>query len=433
MPKLDKKKYNLAVLHPRLAKEWHPVKNAGLTAYDVKPYSVKKVWWINEKGGEWREAVFKRTTNRKYLNSIGYINKLKQPESNLAVDNPELAKEWHPSKNGKLRPENVRPHSNKKVWWLCKHRHTWVAAITDRNAIKGNKNCPICRRGQRVAPTNCLAARYPDLAREWHPAKNGYLTPEDVTPINTRKVWWQCGHGHEWQASIVVRARGGLCPKCSGTKAKKDNSLAGLFPELAGEWHPTKNGSLTPRDVKPSSNKRVWWRCAHGHEWQADIKVRPKGHGYCRQCKKMKSLEKHNLLIDNPSLAGQWHPTKNGDIKPEHVHIFENLKVWWKCENSHEWIASLAGRNKAARCPYCSKIRASKEYNLLTTYPEIAKELHPTLNGDLKAEELHPGSHQKVFWICKNNHVWRTKVLSRTRLGTGCTICYYTEMKSKSR
>ena len=39
--------------------------------------------------------------------------------------------------------------------------------------------------------------------------------------------------------------------------------------ELAKEWHPTKNGSLTPADLTLGSNKRVWWICSKGHEWQA--------------------------------------------------------------------------------------------------------------------------------------------------------------------
>ena len=37
------------------------------------------------------------------------------------------------------------------------------------------------------------------------------------------------------------------------------NDLATLCPDLAKEWHPTKNGDLKPEDVACGSNRRVWW------------------------------------------------------------------------------------------------------------------------------------------------------------------------------
>ena len=32
-------------------------------------------------------------------------------------------------------------------------------------------------------------------------------------------------------------------------------------PELAAEFHPTKNGELTPSDFTPGSDKKEWWKC----------------------------------------------------------------------------------------------------------------------------------------------------------------------------
>ncbi|MHC4133205.1 MAG: zinc-ribbon domain-containing protein [Planctomycetota bacterium] len=42
---------------------------------------------------------------------------------NLQVINPNLSKEWHPTKNGSLDPKDFTPNSNKKVWWICKKKH----------------------------------------------------------------------------------------------------------------------------------------------------------------------------------------------------------------------------------------------------------------------------------------------------------------------
>lgn len=58
----------------------------------------------------------------------------------------------------------------------------------------------------------------PDVAAEWHPTKNGDLTPADVTGLSNRWVWWQCARGHEWEGAINQRTRRKSptsCPYCS--------------------------------------------------------------------------------------------------------------------------------------------------------------------------------------------------------------------------
>ncbi|MCK4574860.1 zinc-ribbon domain-containing protein, partial [candidate division WOR-3 bacterium] len=98
-----------------------------------------------------------------------------------------------------------------------------------------------------------------------------------------KKVWWLCSAGHAWQASVGERSRGKGCPYCCGRLVCSDNCLETLNPSLAKEWHPTKNGSLTPKEVTPGSNKKVWWLCQNGHEWQARIQDRNRGKG-CMLC-----------------------------------------------------------------------------------------------------------------------------------------------------
>ena len=127
----------------------------------------------------------------------------------------------------------------------------------------------------------------PELAKEWHPIRNGDLTPKDVTPKSNKKVWWLCKEkGHEWQAWIANRSkRRDNCPFCSGKAVCEDNCLQTINPELAAEWHPTKNGTLTPKDVRPNSHKRVWWLCKEkGHEWEAWIANRNNRKDSCPYC-----------------------------------------------------------------------------------------------------------------------------------------------------
>ena len=41
--------------------------------------------------------------------------------------------------------------------------------------------------------------------------------------------------------------------------AKRKISLEEYAPDLAKQWHPTKNGDLKPMDVTYGSKKKVWW------------------------------------------------------------------------------------------------------------------------------------------------------------------------------
>jgi len=63
----------------------------------------------------------------------------------------------------------------------------------------------------------------------------------------------------------------------------KNSCLFDFAPELVKEWHPSANGSLTPRNVKIAHPRKVWWICGQSHEWQATIKSRLLG-GKCPLC-----------------------------------------------------------------------------------------------------------------------------------------------------
>lgn len=113
------------------------------------------------------------------------------------------------------------------------------------------------------------------LAAQWDAARNGTLTPEQVTPASNRKARWRCEKGHSFQAVIASRANGSGCPYCTNKKVLAGfNDLATAEPKIAAEWHPTLNGALTPGMVTAGSRKKVWWQCSCGHIWSARIGAR---------------------------------------------------------------------------------------------------------------------------------------------------------------
>jgi len=131
----------------------------------------------------------------------------------------------------------------------------------------------------------------PGLAKEWHPTRNGDLNPRKVTPGSGKKVWWICSYGHEWQAPIYNRNRGSGCPVCNKPVPDENGETLIGNTDLLREWHLTKNSGLNLRNLPVGFNKKVWWICAEGHEWQATVKSRLKGQG-CPDCNKKVSRKK---------------------------------------------------------------------------------------------------------------------------------------------
>jgi hypothetical protein len=385
-----------------------------LTPKDVTPSSGKKVWWKCPNDHEWQASISHRSSGRGCPYCAG---KAVCDDNCLQTINPTLAREWHPTKNGKLTPRDVTPSSNRKVWWICDKGHEWEATIYSRSR---GARCPYCS-GKLATGDNCLQTVNLVLAREWHPVRNGKLTPRDVTPSSGEKVWWRCDKGHEWEATINDRSRGTGCPYCSGKLATSDNCLQRVNPVLAKEWHPTKNGSLTPRDVTPSSHKKVWWRCDKGHEWEAVITNRSLGRG-CPYCAGQAVCEDNCLQTINPTLAKEWHPLKNGKLTPRDVTPNSGKKAWWICGKGHEWEAVVGHRNNGTGCPYCAGKAVCEDNCLQTINPTLAREWHPTGNGTLTPRDVTPSSNKKVWWICDKGHEWEATINDRSR-GTGCPYC----------
>ena len=165
----------------------------------------------------------------------------------LDSTHPKVAKEWHPTKNGELKPSNFTYGSHKEIWWKCPKGddHEWSARISNRT-FKGY-GCPCCS-GKKTCKDNRLDLLYQEIAKQWHPTNNGDLKPSNFTYGSSKEIWWKCpkGDDHEWETKIKTRTSGHGCPFCSGDKPCKDNRLDLLYPEIAKQWHPTQNGDLKP-------------------------------------------------------------------------------------------------------------------------------------------------------------------------------------------
>ena len=347
--------------HPELCKLWHPTKNI-ITTQDVHRTSKVKVWWFCSVANdhEWQSRVCDMTIRQQCPCCSG---QKVVPSTSLAIKMPEIASQWHQTLN-KFTPSEVTVSSAKKAWWQCANysQHVWEARVFSRT--KQDAGCPFCY-GKKTDSTNSFASIMPDIACEWHPTLNGELKPEHVVAGSAKKVWWKCSvvASHIWKASIIHRYNGRRdgsgtgCPYCSGQKVDGLNSLAAKFPEIAAQWHPTKNGNLTPDNVVPTSHKRIWWKCskADDHEWESTVSNRINNECGCPCCCGRKVVRSNCLVTTHPKIAEEWHPTLNV-LTPNDVTYACNSSFWWRCINNpkHEWKARIDARVRATGCPFCA-------------------------------------------------------------------------------
>lgn len=327
------------------------------------------------------------------------------------------------------------------------------------------------------------------LINEWNTEKNSPLTPNDVCAGSERKVWWTCPKcGYNYLAGIKNRKRGSKCPCCAGKIVVEGiNDLTTTHPELAAQWHPTKNGDLEPTKTSFGMHKRVWWKCPKcGHEWQVEIQDRSKNSG-CPNCsmrhtsiceqslyyyikKVYQDAENRNtdfgfeLDIYIPSInlgieydGSPWHKDKITednikDIKCKELNIrlirlrAVSLPKTVLAEN----ITFEEGRYKKIsegikalfdhlNISHDFNIDIDEDYqnivdekflkeiknNLTITHPEVSSSWHPTKNGALKPEYFTHGSSVKVWWICpKCGNVWKSTIARRSQTKGCCPNCF---------
>ena len=284
------------------------------------------------------------------------LKQLEESERNLETLFPELAEEWHPTKNGQLLPNQVTPFTHTTVWWKCKLNpdHEWESKISNRS---NGRTCPYCLN-RKINHTNSLKTLAPEIAKQWHPTKNGDLGPESVALNYNKKVWWRCSNGHEWESTPnnKVSKAGAKCLYCSGFYVTHETSFGYLYESLVLEWHPTKNEGISPYEIKPKSNKKVWWKCAKGHEWRAQVSGRSSGTG-CPYCSGNKVSSDNNLAFLKPELLKEWDYERNKDvIAPQDVTIGSNKNVFWKCSHcKSSYKSSVRDRvhRKREKCKHC--------------------------------------------------------------------------------
>lgn len=281
-----------------LESQWDTVLNARLrplAKYATKS-GVKAYWRCNKSTCE-HPHVWKTSIGSRFGGSECPFccNRTVCKCNSIVGKNPEIAALWDASKNGDLNPEALCPGATAKAWFWCKNtpcdHHKWQAQVC-RAVISG---CPFCRTNsglRLVCPCTSLATTHPEIAAEWHPTKNGDLTPDKVIAGSTLKAWWKCSKHttcdeHEWETHIFHRKHSG-CPFCMKSRRKpcrcQESFGTTATPELLSEWHPM---NPSPTNFTPHSGQIVLWRCSRNTmhpDWKGPVYARARGGFNCSSC-----------------------------------------------------------------------------------------------------------------------------------------------------
>ena len=329
--------------------------------------------------------------------------------NSLARKRPDLARQWHPTLNGTVKPKDIPYSSGKYYHWLCDLGHSWENTPNARSG-HNHSHCPYCTNNKVLKGFNDLKTLFPKISKfayKWNPSS--------VVPGSPLAFDWKCPKEHKWRQSIreVCLLEGYPCPYCSGRKVLAGfNDLKTTHPNLAKEAD-----GWDPRQYMKGSHNRMPWKCPKGHTWVAQIGERVTKESECRYCKNREVWVGFNdLATTHPELAKQAH---NWD--PTTLTAGSQKKVEWLCSLKHTWLTAV---NKRAvfntECPYCSNSKVWVGFNdLATTHPHLVADAY---QWDPKTVTF--GSERKVKWKClMAGHIWRAQISNRARLDTACPTC----------
>ena len=347
-----------------------------------------------------------------------------EKKNSLAIKYPEIAKEWHPTKNGVITPDNVSYASNKKFWWVCAKGHEYEKTVNNRVANK--IGCPYCSGTKVLNGFNDLTTCYPNLLKEWDYQKN-IMKPTEIYKHSMTKVWWICDRGHSFEQSICERTtENRKCPYCYPNNGIRYENITITHPEVLKDWDFEKN-KIDITKITAGSNKKVWWKCDNGHSFEQMVHSHVLQKSNCPYCSGKRVLKGYNdLATTHLYLLKEWDYKQNDKlgIKPDDVSKGSGKKVWWLCEKGHSYESTINNRiGNNQGCPYCAGKKVLEGYNdLVTTHPNLLKEWDSEKNS-IKPTEVSKGSNKKVWWLCEKGHSYESTIRNHICNNQGCPYC----------
>jgi G:T-mismatch repair DNA endonuclease (very short patch repair protein) len=419
---------SLSIKCPKTASMRYEQKNQELALDTITCGSGRSVYWRCEEKGHVFENIVRRQTDKEKKGHTLCPTCEKEicKDEYLINKYPNIKKELHPTKNKGIDISSIKCKSRINLWFKCVNGHEYQMIVAHKTAIVNT--CIECRKSvinkrKLKKKENCLKITHGHIAEEFHPTKNGELTPENISYGSDIKIHWICKKKkHEWVSSVAKRTRhdrdNQVCPMCRKEKDIYENSFGYNNEDLLDEWDNEKNTGIDPYKISQNSRVSVWWKCKkNNHEWKIATNKRIFDDA-CPLCE-----DKKKFLSDYNNLIVELHPTKNDGIDLNRITFGSDKKLWWQCDDGHEWESMVSNRTRGQKCPYCAGKHITSEKSLKIQFPIIYGQLHPTKNKDMDTDDIHIGTDCKFWWKCDKGHVWKATVCARTFKKSGCLYC----------
>jgi hypothetical protein len=318
-------------------------------------------------GNEWEAAIYSRASGHGCRSCADRQRAVEfgapEPGQSLAERDPEIAAQWHPSRNGALRASDVTANSGQTVWWLCNRRHEWQAMINNRRKARGCPKCtlwgtsveeirlrhellasgvPIDPNHEVIHDASGRALQCDMLCSAWNVViefdGNRFHKLPDSAKKDERKTQWLTDQG--W---TVIRVRENL------PAIGKHDVVVPLFSSEV----------VRAKAVLMKLRGLGFDVAEHDNYLKTE---KPWGSSDASAYIKRRRIDK-SLATLHPDLAAQWDSEKNGAMTPEDVTAGSGVRAWWICPDcGHNWAAYVYSRAGGGHgCPECGRRKASKQ------------------------------------------------------------------------
>lgn len=143
-------------------------------------------------------------------------------------------------------------------------------------------------------------------------------------------------------------------------------------------------------------------------------------------------MTKNPLITTHPKIAQEWNSKKSGALRPEDVTATSRQKVWWCCDQGHEYQISIHSRVRSNGCKICQRLihvektrltKLNKSKSLAAAQPQLIIEWDYRKNTPVTPHHISHKSHRLIWWKCTEGHSWQSTPQRRSR-GDGCPECY---------
>lgn len=416
------KGYNLAIDLPGIVHYWDYEKNEHAPEF-YTPGSHESVHFKCEKGHTWTNIIKETRVADSRKSLCPYCNH-SRPSSEYNLENqcPEIASEWNYENNNGKSPREFLPFSHEEVNWKCSFNpaHHWSDRISNRTIL--HRECKLCNKQYKISYASramfyYLKMIYPDAECEVSGIKkykldilltsqriviehDGYFyhSDEDAKKREQRKDLDLMNANYK-----VIRVKEKVCEEDT------------IFWERNVLWYPYSEQKFTLNQMIIELIYYLSGKTIQVDHWNDYQKIKEL---YFHE-RKMKSL-----AVLYPELAKEW--SQENTEKCDMVLTGASKNYDWTCPKCHrDYPATIPNRvNKKSGCPFCANRKATSSNNLAVIHPKLKEEWDDDLNGDLKPENVLPGTDKNVFWKCDKGHSWTALIYQRTgKAKSGCPYC----------